>query len=95
MPPTTPSHHTRFVAKGANVLSCDTAERRHGCRTGESSNQADAERSRAIITGDSDFALNWSTDGEDHQRSTMSCLLEKQRSMFDRKIALLRKILAG
>jgi 5'-3' exonuclease len=92
-------NHTReviipaFVAKGANVLSCDTAEADDmAAGLARAAIKADAKEV-IIITGDSDFAQLVNGPVKIHDINK-SCLLEKQ-GLFDPKIALLRKILAG
>jgi len=92
-------NHTRdviipaFVAKGSNVLSCDTAEADDmAAGLARAAIKASAKEV-VIITGDSDFAqlVNGPVKVHDINKA---CLLEKQ-GLFDPKIALLRKILAG
>lgn len=82
-----------FVAKGANVLSCDTAEADDmAAGLARAAIKATAKEV-IIITGDSDFAQLVNGPVKIHDINK-SCLLEKQ-GLFDPKIALLRKILAG
>jgi hypothetical protein len=78
-----------FVAKGANVLSCDTAEA-DMAGTGEQQSRRTLKKSLSSQA----TATSLGQRTVKIHDINKSCLLEK-KGLFDPKIALLRKILAG